>query len=164
MSKLGCYKIVRNFNELTINFNSILICNPRKHSSRMRTSCSPPVPLSVTSHQMSVTEGILNWTMLNGSPVLVMRCHWQSGDWSLGQGSLHRGPGRRVPTQRGWGWDGQVQGIRGNDQMGPPLDRQTPTHDWKHYLSTTSLVGGNKNSTEDIWMCVRVSVTVHNDN
>ena len=36
----------------------------------------------------------------------------------------------------------EVQGIMGNGHIGTILtDRMTDRHDWKHYLSATSLVG-----------------------
>ena len=86
----------------------------------------PTVGASIASHQ--------------GIPV-------QREEWAeTVPGSLHRaGPG----VGGGVLYGPMVQGIMSNGHMGPPTNRQTFKHDWKHYLPATSFTGG-KNYEFDI--------------
>ena len=93
------------------------------------------------SHQMPVLVWVvLKWTSLNRSPVLGL-CH-QISVQGRG-GSLYSEvpcPWKLEPGPGGWGsLYSEVQCIMGNDHIEPPW---TDRHDWKHYLSLTSLASG----------------------
>ena len=70
------------------------------------------------------------------------------GSWLYVQGGTGLG-GPRSDVQPRLGWGPCTMGSNAWWTMvtwGPHVDRMTDKHDWKHYLSATSLAGG-KNST-----------------
>ena len=81
----------------------------------------------------------LKWTSLKRILVLATRYHQCGWGWDQGHPCWKEWVGCR-----GESLYSEVQCIMVNDYMGPPLDRQTDTYNWKHYLSATSLAGGNK--------------------
>ena len=99
------------------SINTTKINKTSKHSSRMRT----------VRHQMPAWGGV----------------SWSQQVWT---GLQWWKPAGRIPAPclgRGVLYS-EVQCIMGNGHMGhPPPCGQTGTHQWKHYLPTTSLAGGN---------------------
>ena len=59
-------------------------------------------------------------------------------------------------------WDKGVQGGQGPVQGSPSfLNRQNDRHDWKHYLPTTSLAGGNNESALSLFDGRRCTCSLH---
>ena len=103
--------------------------------------CVPPACpncISFNSYQMSVLmgKGVLKWTSLNRSPVLVTRCHYHRARADGGLYSEVPCLGGGVHVQWGPMPRGEELGLWGPCSM-------TDNHDWKHYLPATSLAGGN---------------------
>ena len=141
--------------------NMVKELQTRKHSTRMHTACSPTVHAWVASHQVSVPVRSPGDVTRGSSSEQVWKGFqsWPPDVTSRGTGTLTQGPctqGVRlglVPyTERG-------PVMRSNASRAmvsrDPLwtDKLTDAHDWKLYLATTWLVGGN-NSVRCVKKCL----------
>ena len=95
----------------------------RKHSSRMRTTRSPSVPVALASHQMSAQVGEAR-ALFRGDGGMYREKGWSWGP--VRGGGLYR---RGNSLSRGGALYGEVECIMDNGYMGhPPVDTLTNRH------------------------------------
>ena len=132
----------------------------------MRTACLPTTRVSIATRCQHQGRWCLQ---VNRSPVLATRRHYQGRPCTVSNKFEHvwgSGPGVGGPLHS----EVSCRGARARTGLGspftvranvswlmvtwdlPPVDRHT--HDWKHYLLTTALAGGNKNRQ------IHVSITI----